>query len=82
MKIIGETNNGYIVSIQKQELEKLTGYYYNKSKFDIGDVILIDKLYDQLTKLVEQPDEIKKMSISLKQAAGRLEKIDPVFHER
>ena len=82
MKIIGKTKIGCIVSIGNHELQKLTGYYHNERRpFEVGDEILVDSLYNQLTSLVVQADEIKKMSHTLKTAAGMLEKINPVFYE-
>ena len=80
MKIIAKTDeNRFMVDISKRELEKLTGYYYDRSKFYIGDTITVDALFEQLDKLNEQEAEIKKMVHSLKTAAGMLEKINPVF---
>jgi len=82
MKIIANTEPGYLVSMTKSELEKLTGFYYGKSvKFFIGKELLIDAVYNQLQYLVNQEEEIKKISHSLKTAYGMLEKIDPVFHK-
>ena len=81
MEIIATINNGYLVSIDKIELEKLTGYYYNNREFEIGDNIKVDKLYDQLIALNDQAKEVKKMAHSLKTAAGMLEKINPVFQK-
>ena len=80
MEIIAKTNDGYIVKIVKLELEMLTGYYYGKSDFRIGEEVKVDTLFSQLTKLNSQEEEIKRMAHSLKTAAGMLEKIDPVFH--
>ncbi len=79
MKIIAKTEPGFMVEIAKSELEKLTGFYYGK--YFIGQEIVIDKLYDQLQYLIKLDDEIKKISHSLKTAAGMLEKIDPIFHK-
>jgi len=81
MKILAKTENGYMVDIRGYEIEKLTGYYYGKRRFNIGDEIKIDSLYNQLTSLVEHEDKIKKISHTLKTAAGMLEKIDPVFYK-
>lgn len=80
MKIIAKTEPGFMVEIGKSELEKLTGFYYRNSKYSIGQEIVIDKLYEQLQYLIKFNDEIKKISHSLKTAAGMLEKIDPIFH--
>lgn len=81
MQIIGKTSDGYIVAMSKSQLEKLTGYYYGHSRFEIGDKIKVDSLFNQLTALVKHEEEIKKLSHTLKTAAGMLEKIDPVFYE-
>lgn len=81
MEIIGVTNGGYIVKIEKSELEQLTGYYYGKSgkAFSIGAKLQVDKLYDQLVALNQQEDKINRTIHVLKTATGMLEKIDPVF---
>jgi hypothetical protein len=81
MEIIAKTEIGYLVDIEKSELEMLTGFYYGNSSFSIGKIIKVDSLYHQLTALGKQGDEIKKISHTLKTAAGMLEKIDPVFYE-
>lgn len=81
MKIIAETKDGYIVDLEESELQQLTGFYYNSHKFRIGEQLKIDSLFYQLVKLTQQEDKIKKISHSLKTAAGMLEKIDPIFYE-
>ena len=80
MKIIGKTERGFIVEIETTELEKLTGYYYEKKRFSVNEHIKVDALYNQLKSLVALEEEIKKMSHTLKTAAGMLEKIDPIFY--
>jgi len=79
MKIIGKREYGFIVDIEDTELEKLTGYYYGKKEFSIGEELQIHALYDQLTAFSTQGYDIEKLSHTLKTAAGMLEKIDPVF---
>ena len=83
MEIIAKIENGHIVKIMNTELEKLTGFYYNRRQppFKIGDEVMVDALYDQLCKLSSNEGEIKKMAHSLRSAAGILEKIDPIFRE-
>ena len=81
MKIIGKRNDGFIVDIGKSELEKLTGFYYGKSEFFIGQEIMVDSLYNQLNSLINQNDEIKKIAHTLKTAARMLNKIDPIFYK-
>jgi len=82
MEIIGKTASGFIVSIPKDDLEMLTGHYYGKSRFYIGQKLVVDKLYNQLTRLTTHEKDIKKLAHSLKTAAGMLEKIDPVFEQK
>ena len=81
MKIIGQSDEGFIVDMSKSELEMLTGFYYGNSKFRLGQKINIEGLYRQLKSLTSQDKEIKRVVHTLKTAAGMLEKIDPVFYE-
>jgi len=81
MKIIAERYDGFIVDISKSDLEKLTGFYYGKHTFKIGEQITISKLFYQLNTLNTQEKEIKEIAHKLKTAAGMLEKIDPIFFE-
>ena len=81
MKILGTTESGFVVDMHKNELDQLTGHHYNSYKYRIGQELKIDKLFKQLEVLRDQDKEIKKISHSLKTAAGMLEKIDPIFNK-
>ena len=81
MKIIGSTEDGFVVDMHKNELKQLTGHYYTGYKYRIGQELKIDKLFKQLEALRDQDKDVKKIAHSLKTAAGMLEKIDPIFHK-
>lgn len=52
MKVIGETNNGYIAEFSKTEIEKFLGLYYGKmDKIIIGDEIDLGKGHDHHTDI-------------------------------
>ena len=82
MKILGKTENGFVVDMHFNELDQLTGHYYNSYKYRIGQELRIDQLFNQLEALRDQDEKVKKIAHSLKTAAGMLEKIDPIFQVR
>jgi hypothetical protein len=78
MKIIGETENGFIVETDKNELSNLVGYQtdfertYNTNQrrsFKIGDKIQINAMFDRLYRMANKEKELMEISAKLKAAA-------------
>lgn len=73
MKIIGQTNEGYILSATIREIANLLGYYGSFStgfkKPEDGDIINIADMYNHLFKLKEEQKKLSEMANSLRTAA-------------
>lgn len=85
MKIIGESDMGFIISADRDEIANLTGYYsqYNYDKEQqlpkVGDEIRVHEMYRRLYVLAQRRGEIKTAQKMLRDAANELELVDPLI---
>ena len=83
MKIIGKTENGYIVEASKDDVANLVGYhgqYDTKYKpLSVGDEILVSKMFRQLYELKNNQPELQKVVGTLRNLADLLEPVCPVI---
>ena len=81
MKIIGKTEDGFILDVSAKEIANLIGYYSEYSdpfKVKVGDEIAISDMYRQLDALAAQDKEIQDCRNTLLQAYRHLELVSPV----
>jgi len=83
VKIIGESRNGYILEVSKDEVANLIGYssqYNTKYKpLSVGDEVLVSKMFRQLYDLQNNQPELQKVVGTLRNLADLLEPICPVI---
>jgi len=83
MKIIGKSENGFILQAGAGEVANLIGYYWlgeeKCPKLKIGDEIQISKMYQQLDKLARQQGDIKSVIETLKNTIEVLTIVPPVL---
>jgi len=85
MKIIGKTENGYIIEASKDDVANLIGYYSHYSKevnISVGDEIQVSKMYQQLHDLERSQPEMRKVVSTLRGMADLLEPVCPVIEKR
>jgi len=84
MKVIGETNDGYIFEASKDEVQNLIGYYSRYQSgvvIRVGDHIKVSAMYQQLynlSLLANQADQAKK---TLTAAIELFSIVDPVVRQ-
>ena len=85
MRIIGKTENGFILEASRKELSNLTGYYSefadSTSKLKVGQLIKVSEMYDQLYTLASKTDTISSISKKLAELIGELQIINPIIKE-
>jgi hypothetical protein len=82
MKILGKTEDGYILEAHSDEVANLIGYYskYNENfKVQVGDEIRINEMYHQLYTLQHKQPELQTIVSTLKNLADLLEPVCPVI---
>lgn len=84
MKIIGRTNNGYILDASKDEVANLIGYYgsYSLDKnidLNVGNEINIAQMYKQLYDLHHRHEEIDRAKVKLAECIKNMEDVLPVI---
>ena len=83
MKIIGKTQNGYIMEATGREVARLIGYYYEgidgAEHLEVGMTIEVSKMYQQLYDLSCRRRELEKVQQELRRAADLLTPVIPVF---
>ncbi|UWG96811.1 hypothetical protein LPY66_18325 [Dehalobacter sp. DCM] len=82
MKIIGQSENSFILEASKDELANLIGYYSKydqKAKVNPGDEINISNMYRQLYTLERKQPELRKVIDTLRGIANMLEPVAPVI---
>lgn len=82
MKIIGESQDTFILEASKDEVANLTGYYSkydDKFKATVGSKIKISAMYGQLYNLKNNQPELKKVVDKLRTIADLLEPVCPVI---
>ncbi len=68
MKIIGKTNTGFIIEALRTEIQELDDKYYGERSYEVGSVITVDKMYDQVKFLSRHRDEIKTVQKNFKES--------------
>ena len=51
MKIIGKTENGFIIEATCNDVAALEGLYNHEKRFEIGDMIDMDKLFTKFNSI-------------------------------
>ncbi len=77
MRIIGKTDNGFILEASGSELEQLDDKYYGHGRYGIGSEITVNAMYDQVKFLNRHHSEIEVAKKSLSRIIDNLELIDP-----
>jgi hypothetical protein len=85
MRIIGESDSGYVLEASRDEVANLIGYYskYNYDKGIAtpkpGDTIKVTEMFQRLYTLARRRGEIKTAQKMLRDAADELELVDPIL---
>lgn len=86
MKIIGRSENGYIINATHDEVVNLLGYYskyaqeYKNKAIGIGSEINVSDMYNQLYKLANSHDDIVRAKDALKKCIENLELVNPLVN--
>ena len=82
MKIIGNTDDGFIIQATNDETYRLIGYFSQYSDgrptIKVGSEIPVNKMYNQLYHLSYHKKEIMEMQAKLRAAATLLDEVDPI----
>lgn len=83
MKIIGKTDNGFILSASKDEVCNLVGYYSqysnNTPKLEVGTELAVAKMFKHLHSLGSEKHGIAAMAAKLRAAADLIGTLpDPI----
>jgi hypothetical protein len=85
MKIIGKSENGFILEASRDEVANLIGYYFSCSDGckmpSIGDELQVSKMYRQLYDLKNRQPELQKVVGTLRGLADMLEPVCPVIEK-
>lgn len=68
MRIIGKTDNGFILDASKDDVAAIEGLYSHEKRFEIGDVIDIYGLFSKYSSVRSALRDIDK----LKESAQRI----------
>jgi hypothetical protein len=82
MKVIGKTEEGFIIQAGANEVFHLIGHYSKYSegcpKIEVGNEIHVDKMYHQLRDLSLHRKTIMEMQAKLRVAVDLLDEVDPM----
>jgi hypothetical protein len=85
MRIIGKTEEGYILDASTNEIANLIGYYSDydmrdsNKKLAVGDIIQISAMYKQLHNLKNNEPKLKETVKMLRGLADSLEPTCPII---
>lgn len=85
MKIIGHTENGYLIDASREEIANLIGYYgtycdeYKNKRIGIGSEIQVHEMYNQLYQLAYKYDDISRAKENLTKCIELLDLVHPVI---
>lgn len=79
MEIIGRIDDGFIVKVDKVELEKLTNLYYNKSHFKVGDEINVSKIYGRFEQILRNKRSLGDLRKECEKIISSVEKLAPII---
>lgn len=61
MKIIGKSEDGYILTASKDDVAAIEGLYSNQKRYEIGDLIDIKGLFNEYTSIDKALRDIDKL---------------------
>lgn len=64
MRIIGKTNDGFILDASKNDVAALEGLYSHEKRFEVGDVIDIHGLFSKYSSIRSALRDINKLKES------------------
>lgn len=85
MKIIGKTDDGFILGATCDELAKLVGYYFDNLEFrhetqlKVGSEIPISDIFNKLYNQARHDVEIKEVQKTLRKMINDLELVNPIL---
>jgi hypothetical protein len=86
MKVIGKTENGYIIEASRDDVANLVGYNSQYStgykSLSVGDEILVSKMFRQLYDLEHHQPELQKVVNTLRGMADLLGPVCPVIEKQ
>lgn len=86
MKIIGRSENGYIIDASRNEIANLIGFYsdcgrsFDNQNIGIGCEINVHDMYHQLYDIANAHDDIEKAKERLKNCIDILDLVNPVIN--
>lgn len=84
MKIIGESQDGYILQASKSEVANIVGHYSNYSegfKANVGVIIPISSMYANLKELANSRAALEEAGRVLHRLADSLKIVEPIIEE-
>ncbi len=85
MKIIGTTQNGYLIDATREEIIRLVGYHYDSKEpppnISVGDEINVAAMFGQLYSLKRCEKDLRATAVKLREAADLLEAVPPIARE-
>ena len=64
MKIIGKTNNGFILEASRDDVAAMEGLYSHQKKYDVGDIIDINGLFSRYSNINHALNDINRLKNS------------------
>ena len=64
MKIIGKTEEGFILEASKDDVAALEDIYSHQKTFNVGDLIDVSKLFNKLRSIKIALNDIEKLKIA------------------
>jgi len=84
MKIVAQTNKGWMLESSKEEVNNLIGYYFPGSEvtsLHIGSEVRVATMFSQLYYLERNKRELKYLAEKLREYANNLEAVRPILVE-
>ena len=84
MKIVAQTNKGWMLESSKEEVNNLIGYYFQGSEvanLRIGSEVRVATMFSQLYYLERNKRELKYLAEKLREYANNLEAVRPILVE-
>ena len=61
MKIIGKSEDGYILTASKEDVAAIEGLYSHQKRYEIGDIIDIEGLFSRYTSVNMALKDVEKL---------------------
>ena len=84
MKIVAQTNKGWMLESSKEEVNNLIGYYSHNPEtafLGIGSEIRVATMFNQLYYLERNKRELRYLAEKLREYANNLEAVRPILVE-